>query len=179
MDRYFWHHYNGNACVVHHSSEMTRPQVVFCAHSSFLNIFMLLLNSTSVQFCISTNLFQWSVNNGNCSVLSHKVSILIYAYCLDFLTDFVMQAGKFSASSTDNSDITKCQRNKYEKYHVLCERPAIHLSRKRSWNVKNEKCIAGYFASLFSHFTAFHTMVGVCAKSQKPATHLSQTVAKN
>ncbi len=35
-------------------------------------------------------------------------------------------------------------------------RPAIHLSqntRKWSWNVKDEKCTAGYFAWLFSRFT--------------------------
>ncbi len=55
-------------------------------------------------------------------------------------------------------------------------RPAIHLSQNmQKWaqTVKNEKCIAGCFASLFTHFTplfslfaTFCARVGICAKSQ-------------
>ncbi len=55
-------------------------------------------------------------------------------------------------------------------------RPAVHLSRNmRKWarNAKNEKCITGYFASLFSRFAllfSFFTIrarVGIRAKTQR------------
>ncbi len=36
--------------------------------------------------------------------------------------------------------------------HCCLLRPAVHLSQKRLRNANNKKCIARYFASLFSHF---------------------------
>ncbi len=60
--------YCSNACVVvvDCCKGTTRPWVVFCAHSPFPKTFMQPSNSTSVQCCISTNLFQWSLNDGDC-----------------------------------------------------------------------------------------------------------------
>ncbi len=57
---------DSNACVVDRCREITRLQVVFCAHSPSPTMFIPPLNNTSVQCCTSTNLFQWSVNDGNC-----------------------------------------------------------------------------------------------------------------
>ncbi len=45
-------------------------------------------------------------------------------------------------------------------------RPAIRLSQnKRKWvrNVKNEKCVAEYFASLFSHFALLFSFFAFCS----------------
>ncbi len=49
------------------------------------------------------------------TVLARKVLILMYAHC----SDFVMWAENFFASSSDNSHITKYQRNNYKNYHII------------------------------------------------------------
>ncbi len=57
---------NSSACVVNCCRRMAGLSVVFCAHFPLTKTFMPLLNSTSVQYCISTNLVQWSINDGDC-----------------------------------------------------------------------------------------------------------------
>ncbi len=123
LRRYFSYHYtlifieycgdDTNAYVVDRCRGMTRPWVVFCAHSPFPRMFILPLNSTYVQYCISTNTFNkmWMMG----TVLSRKILILMYTRC----SDFIMSAKKFSDSSSDNSDITKYKWNHRKNCRVL------------------------------------------------------------
>ncbi len=63
----------------------------------------------------------------------------------------------------------KISTNDHKIYHILFVRPAIHLSwntQKWAQNVKNKKCIAGYFASLFSLFV-FHSILHQGRHSRK------------
>ncbi len=93
---------------------MTRPQIVFCAHSPFFKTLMPLLNSTSVQCCISTNLFQLIVNDGNCFAsrsFDLDVSTLhIIRTCelRNFLLIFVQLWQR------------KISTKQKENYHILC-----------------------------------------------------------
>ncbi len=57
---------NNNACVIDCCRRMTRLGVVFHAHSPFPKMFVPLVNNTSAECCISTNLFQQNMNDGNC-----------------------------------------------------------------------------------------------------------------
>ncbi len=65
------------------------------------------------------------------------------------------------------SVFTFCER--FRVFHNKCIaslRPAIYLSwNRQKWaqNVKNEKCIAGYFAPLFLRFTPLFSLFAFCS----------------
>ncbi len=111
------------------------------AHCNFPKTFMSLLNSTFVQCCISTNLFQRNVNDGNC--------IAMQSFNLNVCTLFRLRvwAEKLSASSSDNSHISKYQQNYHENYHVLF----VTVQITHCWSTKGEEggCLPLYLLLSF------------------------------
>ncbi len=110
-------------------------------------------------------------NRLNCTTEFQDCPYAIYTYCLSVqgVRQFVFLVGP-------NHHQFTCLIYMDPRPHNSCIaffRPTIYLSRnmwKQSWNAK-KKCIAKYFASLFSQFApffslfAFHTRVGIRAKS--------------
>ncbi len=143
--------HTSNCSIIYSIWWMTTLQLVVCVHPLPVKMDCQFMDMPSWHYFINT-------------VNSKKLP-------MNFHTTRLFHIKKFSNSSYLTIGWNVLQRN---HCYITCLilRPATHLSQNMR-NAKNKKCIAGYFAPLFSRFAhlfslfAFCTRVKIRAKTER------------